>query len=177
MTNPIRTIIISLLVCCHTSYAQSQFQGFPHPTPITDANPQIREDISINIPTRLKVNRTTDAISVSVESDSLKPQTIKIGSKMITGVEGRVLIYPKGSKRPSPDGLAGSFLGGFIGWTQNFPAKPSIDYNVEFDFEIFETNIPPQHLWSPQSGKYKVVFTGTLKQSSDRMAEQGTANP
>jgi len=37
--------------------------------------------------------------------------------------------------------------------------RPGEKYLVEIYFEIFETDIPAQHMWSPQSGKYKVLWT------------------
>ena len=38
-------------------------------------------------------------------------------------------------------------------------------YVVELEFAIFETDIRPQHMWGPQSGKYKVLWNKTLRQT------------
>jgi hypothetical protein len=38
---------------------------------------------------------------------------------------------------------------------------------VEMELEVFETDIPPQHDWSPQSKNYKVLWKRTLKRTVD----------
>ena len=38
-------------------------------------------------------------------------------------------------------------------------------YVVEMRWKIFETDVPPQHMWSPHGKKYKVILEGTVKQT------------
>jgi hypothetical protein len=39
-------------------------------------------------------------------------------------------------------------------------------YVVEMDLTVFETDIPPQHMWHPQGSKnYKVLWQRTLRQT------------
>jgi hypothetical protein len=42
--------------------------------------------------------------------------------------------------------------------------QPGEKYTVKVRLSLFETDIPAQHMWSPESGKYKVLWTRTLQQ-------------
>jgi hypothetical protein len=42
--------------------------------------------------------------------------------------------------------------------------QPGEKYTVKVRLSLFETDIPAQHMWSPESGKYKVLWTKTLQQ-------------
>lgn len=151
-------------------------EHFPAPTPIKDADPSVRITQTIQVPTQLAVRRTTDRLSVSISGDekSFEDAKIEVGSKMVTGMQCDLYVYPEGTARP------GQFMRREMGDGTDFKAMargasifntrqggiPEKDktYVVEMVISIFETDIPGQHEWSPESSKkYKVIWTGTLK--------------
>jgi hypothetical protein len=44
--------------------------------------------------------------------------------------------------------------------------QPGEKYTVKVRLSLFETDIPAQHMWSPESGKFKVLWTRTLQQAA-----------
>jgi hypothetical protein len=71
--------------------------GFPAPTPMGNANPSVRHEVAVNVPTNLTLERN--------------------------------------------------------------PAQ----YVVEMRWKIFETDVPPQHFWSPHGKNYQVILEGAVK--------------
>ena len=119
------------------------------------------------VPTALEVLRTADVLEVSNDDNAMKPIKMQVGSKMVLGTSFELYIYPADGVRPAKPQMSGLGLGGTAlfhpkrnGIPQ--PGKPCI---VEMDVTLFETDIPPQHFWSPQSGKYKVLWQTTLRQT------------
>ena len=50
--------------------------------------------------------------------------------------------------------------------TQDWIAEPGKRSVVEHDLSLFETDVPPEHMWSPaSSGKYRVLWEKRLKAS------------
>ncbi len=41
--------------------------------------------------------------------------------------------------------------------------EPGQRVTLRADVEIFETSIPPEHMWMPQAGDYKVLWKGTIE--------------
>jgi hypothetical protein len=121
------------------------------------------------VPTKLTIERTSDVISITVDRDSFEPAEITVGSRMLTGVQRELYIYRVGEPRPARSRLG---LGGpdfnigtdFVNAKLNGIPVPGESYVVEIDLAIFETDIPAQHFWSPEGGKYMVLWTRTLSQ-------------
>lgn len=145
---------------------------FPEPMPVADANPAITSSLALKVPTKLIIERTPDTLSVSVD-DQKNIEAVKLdaGSKMIVGVQFELFVYPEGEARPATERSSG--LGGpdFNLGTRTLNAKQDgipakgVKYVVEMDLVVFETDVPPQHMWSPAgSKKYKVLLRRTLKQ-------------
>ena len=42
------------------------------------------------------------------------------------------------------------------------PPRPGERYVVEVQLVVFETDLPPQHMWSPASGTYEVLWKRAL---------------
>jgi hypothetical protein len=147
------------------------FAGFPVLRPIPNADPSIRREKEFRLPTRLQVKRTDDQISVGVDPDSLKAVKLDVGANMVTGLKDELFVY-RGDK------LVRSGYAGLQGTGQTYPSigtlflqrridkipQPGEKYTVKVRLSLFETDIPAQHLWSPESGKYKVLWTCTLQQ-------------
>ena len=94
-----------------------------------------------------------------------------VGTNMVTGVESEFYVYPEGEPRPANggSGLGGTdFNLGTIFWHTKLDGipLPGRKYVVESELAVFETDIPGQHMWSPQGSKnYKVLWQRTLKQT------------
>ncbi len=122
------------------------------------------------VPTKLAVERTTDRLSITIDRDSFEPTEIMVGSRMLTGVRRELYVYRVGESRPAGSRLG---LGGadfnigtdFVNAKLNGMPVPGEKYVVEMDLAIFETDIPAQHFWSPESGKYRILWTRTLRQT------------
>jgi hypothetical protein len=140
--------------------------------PITNADPSIRHSVSVRIPTKLKIERSADTLSVTIDTNGFDSTNLMVGANMITGVERRLFIYAEGDTKPTngSGGLEGglTFNLGTGYWhakSDNLPL-PGKRYVVEMDLAVFETDIPAQHMWDPQGSKNcKVLWRQTLKQT------------
>ena len=66
--------------------------GFPILAPIANADPSIRRKTQFRLPTRLRVERTEDRISVAVDPDSLQPVELAVGVNMVTGLRDELRV-------------------------------------------------------------------------------------
>ena len=166
-------LIGGLLGCSATAQSPAEsepFRGFPILPPITNANPSIRLPLLLHVPTKLKIERTTDMLSVQIDRTSLEATNLMVGTNMVTGAHSKLYVYPKGESRPANGRYewGTSFDLGKSLWhtrPEGIPL-PGKKYVVELDFTVFETDVPPQHEWSPQGSRnYKVLWQRTLKQT------------
>ena len=152
------------------SAGSEHWNGFPILPPIANANPSIRLPLVVHVPTRLKIERTTDMLSLEIDRSSLEATNLTVGTNMVTGVESRIYVYPEGELRPEDGGYS---LGGadfnlgtrFWHAAQEGIPRPGKRYIVEADLVVFETDIPPQHMWSPYGKNYAVLWKRSLKQT------------
>ena len=142
--------------------------------PIVEADPAVREEREVQSPSGFQAARTADELIVCESAGPLKPIKLMVGHKMVLGTTTKLYIYPEGSARPAdprweeldsgtPDKVsdhASFHLAEPFGYLQR--GRP---YVVELEIAIFETDIPPQHLWGPRSKKYKVLWHTTLRQT------------
>ncbi len=145
-------------------------------SPKTIANPKVRHEVVVQIPSKLALKRTGDSISIAQENTVFQSKKLSVGLNMIIGVHYRVYVYPSGDPRPSQTQSGGTGTGtNFIDGMGDFgvpgkrdraaiKGKKSI---VEIVWTVFETDMEPQHFWEPESGKYKILLTGTLRQEVD----------
>jgi hypothetical protein len=146
----------------------SGFKGFPILPPIPTADPSIRTDREFRLPGGLLVKRTDEQMSLSF--DDVRPVKLKVGKDMVTGLKQALRVYREGKPVVSgyhslESGPAGNpNLGVILNKKSDKIPQRREKYTVEVDITLFETDIPPQHLWSPDSGKYRVLWTKTIKQ-------------
>jgi hypothetical protein len=147
------------------------FAGFPVLPPVPNADPSIRRPKEFRLPTRLLVKRTDDQMAVGVDPASLKLVKVEVGANMITGLTHELLVY-------RGDQLVVSGYAGLQGTGTTYSSigtviiqrridkvpQPGEKYTVRIRLSLFETDIPVQHMWSPERGKYKVLWTRTLQQ-------------
>jgi hypothetical protein len=131
--------------------------------------------ISVRVPAALRIERGLDTLSVSIDEASLAPTDVTADPGMVLGVQTDVYVFPQGQPRPSTGrhGLASStdFAAGFgvDTWNtaQNGVPAPGKRHVVEMDLVLFETDVAPGHEWDPHAGKYKPLWTRTLRQAEE----------
>jgi hypothetical protein len=145
--------------------------GFPLLPPIAGADPSIRHPVSVHVPAKLQIERTADMLSVEIDKSLLEATNLMVGTNMVTGVENKTYVYPAGESRTANGRLGLSsgldFNLGVCYWhtKQGGIPLPGKKYVVEIDLTAFETDIPPQHDWSPHGKNYKILWQRTLKQT------------
>ena len=139
--------------------------GFPSYPPIKDANPNIRTKRTFQVPTRLDVKRIAERIDVSVDTNSLETLELDVGDKMVAGFKHEMFVVSGDKRRQWGGGLGGTAYIGTSHVIQKLDGipKPGEKYIVEITFIVFETDIPGQHMWMPENGKYKEIWKRTLK--------------
>ena len=150
----------------------------PSYPPAADADPSVRHEVVVPVPTRLSVERTSDRLSVGFDPASPRNVTITVGKKMTIGVKYEMRVFTQGDARPIdaagvgyssiPEPVVPSDLGflngkAFLNKAQGGIPAPGKRYIIEEDVSIFETDVPAQHLWSPESNRYRVLWAETLK--------------
>ena len=149
--------------------------SLPTSTPITNANPSIRLPrlVQVHVPTKLKIERTTDMLSVGTDNrSSLKAISLTIGANMVTGVWSELYVYPVGEARPasanggsgSADGLDFNLGTHILNTKRDSIPLPGIKYVVEVDLTALEADVPPGQIWGPPTKSCKVLWRQTLKQ-------------
>ena len=88
---------------------------------------------------------------------------------MVIGVQHELFVYSEGDARPpggSGYGLSGLDFNlgtSILNMKHEGIPMPGKNYVVEMDLALFETDIPPQHMWSPYSKNYKILWKRTLR--------------
>jgi len=132
----------------------------------------IRLPLLVQVPTQLKLERTTDLLSVGVDNENgLEATNLMVGTNMVTGVQSELYVHPVGEPRPVSGNGAGLASGLHFNLGTHFLhikpdglPLPGVKYVVEMDLTVFETDKPAGHRWSPQGKNYKVLWRRTLKQ-------------
>jgi hypothetical protein len=140
---------------------------FAEVSPVAEADPSRRHFVTAWVPTAMEVERGDDSLTVSFLS--LVPTNLTVGYKMTVGIRQEDSIYHDGTEKALDMGLQSGLA--FAAGT-NTLAVPTVDYSQpgeNFDFEhritIFETDLPAQHMWSPESGKhFHVLWSGTFRE-------------
>jgi hypothetical protein len=134
--------------------------------PLTDADPSIRHSVSVRVPTVMEVARHRDSMTISFPI--LEATNLMVGYKMATGIMHQESIYRDGVEQPRgmslQDGLIFESSTNTLTFSQGGVPKP--EFTLEHRVTMFETDMPSQHMWSPQSGKhYRVLWTRIFKKA------------
>jgi hypothetical protein len=156
--------------------------GFPEYQPTPEADPSTRHQVEVSMPARLSVRRTSSRLSVSYDLAAVRKVKVTVGEKMAIGFKDELRVYIRGDARPLK---ARSFSEGSINEKESaipltdpnilkstevlssiqdgIPA-PGKRYVIEHDISLFETDLPPQHMWHPEnSRKYSVLWEKKLR--------------
>jgi hypothetical protein len=149
--------------------APGQSIGVPQSPPVPGADPTVRHDLSIKVPTKLKIERSGDTLEVSIDQTSLEPAAIDVGLNMLLGVKDEYNWRFVGDAQPQ--GSSKGYVGGsrdtvsFTLGTIRQKYVPGKKYVIEVVVTVFETDLPPKFLWSPEAGQYKALWTRKLTQT------------
>lgn len=128
----------------------------------------------MRVPAGLRLARALDSLSVSVDPAATATTTVVVEPGMHLGIESEERVAAQGQPMPAAGrlGLAsGTSLDGSVStWntSQDGLPVPGTRYVAEVRLVLFETDVPPGHMWSPRSGKhYKVLWTRTLRQAEE----------
>jgi hypothetical protein len=116
----------------------------------------------------MRVVRQGDSLAVSFPT--LETTNLMVGHKMVTGIAREDRIFRDGVAQPRGGSLGGglafeSSTNVLILGRDGIP-QPGQEFTLEHRVTMFETDLPAQHLWSPQSGKhYRVLWTRTFRET------------
>ena len=159
---------IAALNCAPKKHQERSLFGFPDVRPpIAEADPKIREIARFKIPTKLLVNRENTVIGIKVDTSSLVDTVLSVGRKMATGFSVETYVISGGKRTLSSIGtISGkeAYFGeeNLFRDVEGFPIIGE-SYFIEMVIKIFETDIPPQHMWRPESARYRILWTDTLR--------------
>jgi hypothetical protein len=128
---------------------------------------------AVRVPAALSLSRGLDTLSVSIDPASLADTEVTVDPGMLLGVESDTMVFPVGQQPPEA-GRRGYTSGtdfslGTSTWstrTDGIPV-PGKRYVAEMRLVLFETDVPSQHEWDPHSGRYKALWTRTLRQAEE----------
>lgn len=130
--------------------------GFPVLPPVEDADPSLRRKRTVEVPTRLLVKRAGNRAEVSLDPASFREVEIDVGWKMVVGTRTTTTLLPEEERGTICLSDGAPFAGGRL---ELLPGAAEVQVRVE----LFETDIPAQHLWQPASGRYRVLGEWRLR--------------
>ncbi len=119
------------------------------------------------------VARSLDTLSVGIDPSSLALTQVPAGEGAFLGVEAEAHVYPRGQERPVAErhlvSSSPTFDVAACAWsrTPDGVPLPDVKYVVEMQLVLFETDVPPAREWEPHAGKYKALWTRTLRQAEE----------
>jgi len=136
---------------------------FPILLPVANADPSVRRAEIFRVPTRLSARSSEDHVEVELDPEALEFVSLEVGCHMLVGAEVR--FGPAGSGADASTGSIG--LGGadfsrahgrspfIVPHTKDAPSGPAL-YRAQIT--LFETDIPPQHMWEPRDGRFRILL-------------------
>jgi hypothetical protein len=141
--------------------------------PVANADPALRHTETIRVPTRLLRRAVDGQVEVSWDVESLEPADIDAGCNMILGHQVQYVLVAPGAEPID----AGMDLGGDVDFSgaqgsSTLSVQPPASsspgpWTLRAVLQVFETDIPPQHMWSPQSGRFRVLLDRTIEAPID----------
>ena len=126
----------------------------------------------LSVPTKLAITRTATTISVSID-EPREQVSVDVTPGLVLGVNSQLVVDAVGSATPrlGRQGLSSGTdfnLGTSIfNRAQDGLPVPGVPYVVQMTLTVFETDRPPEHHWSPQGPRYRVLWTGVVQQRVD----------
>jgi hypothetical protein len=148
------------------------FAGFPVYPRIANADSADRHDLTFRVPTHLRISRTDTQIFIELDPDTVETVSVSVGKNMVFGMQDESRVLRGENEVVSGIGGLTSFgpdvtpnLGtSILNRSLDHVPNPGEHYTVECKVELFETDLPAQHIWMPQGKKFRVVWTRTIRQ-------------
>jgi hypothetical protein len=160
-------IALIFLIGCGSTTPHRGFTGFPIIPPIADADPSRRHPVSFRVPTVLNAVRDGDSLAVNFVSG--QTTNIMVGHKMVVGFMREERIYVGATAYPAGLGFDSGnvFVSGDSVHNLSYYGNPQPGQNIAFEsrISIFETDLPPQHMWEPENRKlFRILWARTFKE-------------
>jgi hypothetical protein len=147
--------------------------GCSRGTPTMVADAAGTRSLSVRVPAALTLARALDTLTVAIDPASLAATQVEAEPGMTLGVETDVVVFAQGEARPSlgRHGYAPGtdFALGADTWSTAHDGMPvpGVKYVAEVQLVLFETDVPPGPMWDPHAGKYRTLWTRTLRQAEE----------
>jgi len=130
--------------------------------------------ISMRVPAGLRLERSLDTLPVSLDPAAMATTTGSVGPGLFIGMETESRTFPLGGTRSTREGgtslssplTFGGSVATYDTRTHGLPV-PGTRYVAEVTVVLFETDVPPGHMWMPRSERYKVLWARTLRQAEE----------
>lgn len=167
-------LCLALTLLCCSALALATDPIPPDPTPTPKVRPRGQNTLSFKIPTKVKLGKFRSQVTYALADEPRQTITLKVDSTFFTGAEYRVFIYPAGEPRPQTELLDGICpeVQGLSTWTGFRSGKfygqyPGQKTTIEVEITLFQTDVPPTTAWEPYGKKFKVLWTGWVKETVD----------
>jgi hypothetical protein len=109
---------------------------------------------------------------------ALETFKVTVGKDMVTGLryevsvyrEGKLVLSGPGGMQSSPDATY-SQVAATVGEVGSKDFQPGEKCKVKLRLTLFETDIPPQHGWAPETGRYQALWSKTLTLKVEMLAD------
>jgi hypothetical protein len=130
-------------------------------------------ELSVRVPAGLRLARALDTLSVSIDPAALATTTVTVEPGLFLGIESQTFVYPLGGARSGEGRLGLSSGHDFLGSVDIYNARtdglpvPGTRYVAEMTLVLFETDVPPGHLWAPHGARYRALWSRTIRQAEE----------
>jgi hypothetical protein len=108
-------------------------------------------------------------LGVEAVPGALETVKVTVGKDMVTGLryefsvyrEGKLVLSGPGGMQSNPDATY-THVAATVGEVGSNNFQPGEKCKVKLRLTLFETDIPPQHGWAPETGRYQALWSKTL---------------
>jgi hypothetical protein len=140
--------------------------GFPTPPPVPGADPERRHEVVLLASRALAVRDEPDgAVAVGWVAAHPVALRLEVGHRMVLGTRIRQSVHvgEQHLERHDSEALLGGeplHAVGSKSFLHQLPeGSDEAPVVLRATVEVFETDVPGQHLWHPEGGRYRVLWT------------------
>jgi hypothetical protein len=153
-----------------TTDGREMVPGFPQPPAVPGADPDVRHEVVLLAPAAISVREADDGARVVgwVRANPV-PVRLAVGHRMVIGTRIDEGVWVGEERIPAHDTetlLGGEPMGAVDGasFLRDLPeASDGGPVTLRAKVQVFETDIPPQHMGSPTGGRYRVLWERTYE--------------
>ncbi|UCF79481.1 MAG: hypothetical protein JSW03_04365 [Candidatus Eiseniibacteriota bacterium] len=161
-------VTLALLVCPNivlSKQTAEQVQVLEPLDPIKDAYLERRHWEILTVPSELNIESKDNGTHIGFDPSSVYTVKVSVGHKMALGCEW-VLYYFDGTERVELRRNMGGSLETLLGSGRHVVqglekiAESQGSLQLIAELTVFETDIPPQHMWMPKEGRCRALWRG-----------------